>query len=450
MEIQALKELIFAQGQEAGFSDMEIGYSSNEKFSCNVYEGQIDDYSLSINGGLAFRGLYQGKMGYAYTEKIDESSIDMLINTARQNAMVIDSDDIEEIFEGSPLYEKLDLYNEELKKITTEEKIKFLKDLEEAAYRADKRVFKVDSCVFEDYYGERMLFNTKGLAKTEKSNLAYFYLSVVVKEQDDIQSSYQVKIIEEFKKLDPEEIAQDLVKEAVAMLGGTSVKSKSYPILMKNKAAAELLKTFSGIFSAENVQKGRSRLNNKLGEAIASPSVSIVDDPLLKGGVASRSFDSEGVASKRVQLVEDGLLKSLLHNLKTAKKDGVESTGHGYKPSYKGTLGIAPSNLYIEAGANRYEDLVASLSEGLIITELQGLHSGADEISGDFSLAANGFYVKEGKIIKPVKQITVAGNFLDLLKDIESIGDDLIFGLPTGSYIGSPTLKIKALAVSGE
>lgn len=450
MEIRELKELIFTQGLEAGFSEMEVSYSSSENFSCNVYEKEIDDFNLSVNGGLAFRGVYQGKMGYAYTEKIDESSINMLITTALQNALVIDSDEEEEIFEGSLLYEKIDLFDEALPKITTEEKVQFLINLEETAYQVDERVFKVENCSYADFSHERMIFNTKGLAKAEKSNLAYYYLSVVVKDKQDVKSSYRVEIINDFKKLDYEQIAREVVKEALAMLGAAPVKSSSLPVLLKNKAAAELLKTFCGVFSAENVHKGRSRLKNMLGEAIASLPVSIVDDPLLKGGIASRSFDSEGVASRRTQLVEDGLLKSLLHNLKTAKKDGVESTGHGHKPSYKGTIGVAPSNLFIEPGDNSFADLVASLTEGLIITELQGLHSGADAVSGNFSLAADGFYVKEGKIVKPVNQITIAGNFFDLLKDIESLGDDLVFGLPEGINVGSPTLKIKALAISGE
>ena len=221
-------------------------------------------------------------------------------------------------------------------------------------------------------------------------------------------------------------------------------------ILLENIAAANLLETFTGIFSGENVQKGRSLLKNKLGEAIGSQQLNIIDDPFMLKGVANRSFDSEGVASQKTSIIEEGILKSLLHNLKTAEKEGVQSTGHGYKSSYKGTMTVAPSNFYIQPGLNKYEDLISSLDEGLVITELEGLHSGANPVSGDFSLAAKGYYVRSGKIERPVNQITIASNFYEVLKNIEAIGADLKFTLPGGGYIGSPTLKIKNISVAGE
>ena len=135
MELQAMKSLIFQQGEALGFTDMEIDYVSSRNLNCNVYNQEIDDFTISQDGGLAFRGLYQGKMGYAYTEKIDESAVDILVNTARENAMVIDSDEVEEIFAGSPVYQEIDLYSEEIERVSTEEKIQFLKELEAAALK---------------------------------------------------------------------------------------------------------------------------------------------------------------------------------------------------------------------------------------------------------------------------------------------------------------------------
>ena len=172
-----------------------------------------------------------------------------------------------------------------------------------------------------------------------------------------------------------------------------------------------------------------------------------MDDPFHQEGFSSRNFDGEGVASKTCTVVENGTLKTLLHNRKTAKKEGVETTGHAYKSSYKGTLTVAPSNFYIVPGEKGYDDLVESLDEAVIITKLAGLHSGANAVSGDFSVAANGFYVKDGKIQSPVKQMTIAGNFFDLLKNIQEVGSDLYFST---SGIGSPSLLLKELSVTVE
>ncbi len=450
MNIQELRDLIFQKGSEEGFGDMELHYESNKKFSCSVFEGEVDDYSIAVDGGMGLRGIYNDKMGYSFTEKVDETSIDTLIEGAKMNAQMIDSSEVEEIFGGSPIYERVDYFSDDLCKVTADEKTELLLKLEKEILSLDPRVKQVNYCMLEEYESETMLFNTKGLAKAEKTNNMVVYASIVVQQEEDIKSASKLLIKRDFKKFDYEELARQLVEEALSYIGASSIESGSYQVILKNTAAAEILQAFSGVFSAENVHKGRSLLKNKLGEAIAAPIVRIVDNPHLKEGVRSSSFDGEGVATRKNVIVEDGLLKSLLHNLKTARKDGVEPTGNGYKSSYKGIISIAPTNFYIRSGANSYEDMIQSMEEGIIITQLQGLHSGTNAVSGDFSLAADGYCVKGGVIERPLNQITVAGNFYQLLKDIIVIGDDLEFAIPGSSYTGSPSLKISSLSIAGE
>ncbi len=450
MDIERLKERIFTYGKAQGFEDMEIYYQRNSEFTCKVFQGEIDDYATSQEGGLSFRGIYNGKAGYAYTEKIDESAVEILIEAAKENAEIIENEDKEIIFEGSKVYHNLDLYAEKLSTFSVDHKLNFVKTMEKEAYDLDPRVISVNYCVYTDMENEVQLYNTKGLSKSQKSNFALAYISAVVKENEEVQNALMFRAGRDIENFDPKVLAKKSVERARSYLGAKPVESKKYTILLENTAAADLLATFSGIFSADNVQKGRSLLKNKLGAAIGSKKLTIIDDALLANGGASRSFDNEGVASKKLTLVENGVLKSLLYNLKTAEKDGVISTGHGYKSSYKGTITVAPSNLYIEPGESTYEDLVGSLAEGLIITELNGLHSGANPVSGDFSLAARGYYVKAGKIERPVNQITIASNFYEMLQNIEEIGSDLELGLPMGAYVSSPTLKIKEISVAGE
>lgn len=450
MDINRLKELIFEHGRKEGFADMEIYYENNSSFSCKVFKGEIDDYIISREGGISFRGVYNKQMGYSYTEKIDESAIGVLIEMAKANAQIVENNEEEIIFKGSKEYKDIGLYSDSLVEVSTDKKLDFIKELEREAYSIDKRVINVNNCIYNDYENERGLYNTKGLNRNEKSNAAFFYISVIVRENSEIQSDVAFETYRDFKDFDVRSLAKRAVDKALSYLGAKSIKSETYTILLENFASADLLKTFSDIFSADSVQKGRSLLKDKLGEAVGSMSLTITDDPFMANGVASRSFDSEGVASERISLIEEGILQGLLHNLRTARKDGVESTGHGYRTSYKGAITVAPSNLYIQPGLNTYEDMVSSMDEGLIITELQGLHSGANTVSGDFSLAAKGYYVKDGRIERPVNQITIAGNFYDVLKNIEAVGEDLAFTIPDMTYIGSPTLKIKNIAVAGE
>jgi len=170
----------------------------------------------------------------------------------------------------------------------------------------------------------------------------------------------------------------------------------------------------------------------------------------MPGGFASSPFDSEGVATYSKNVIDGGTLTTLLHNLKTAEKDGVKSTGNASKSSFKSPVGISPSNFYLKPGDKDIDQLLASVGEGLFVTEVQGLHSGANPVSGDFSLSAKGYRISGGKKAEPVEQVTIAGNFYEMLNDIEQVGNDLKFGLPGSSSIGSPSILVKQLAVAGE
>lgn len=450
MDLRPMIDKLFAEGKKQGMKDMEAYYGGGSSLNLKVFEKELDGYSLSESEGLSFRGVYNGKMGYSYTEKVDETSIELLVRGAIENAQIIDSDDEEYIFEGSDEYREVQTYNQALEDVQETEKIHFVKELEEECFKLDKRIASVESCIYGDGYGETIMSNTKGLYLHNKSNVTYTYAVVVAKDGDDVKTGFAYRAGNDFYKLNAKEIAKEAVNEALSQLGAASVKSGDYQIIIRNNAAADLLEAFTGIFSAENVQKDLSLLKGKIGEKIGSDKFTLVDDPFMEGGLSSRSFDGEGVACKYKRVVEKGVLKTYLHNLKTSKKDGVETTGNAGKGSYKSPIDITPTNFYIEKGNKTFDEIVSSTDKGILITELQGLHAGLNTVSGDFSLAALGYEIEGGKIKRPVEQITVAGNYFELLKNIEEVGDDLKFGLPGEAYIGSPSLKIKKLAVSGE
>ncbi|HOA19297.1 MAG TPA: TldD/PmbA family protein, partial [Sedimentibacter sp.] len=449
MEMKSLIDKIFQKGREKGLNDMEVYYSAGSSLTLKVFQKELETYNLSESEGLSLRGVYKGKMGYSYTEKVDETSIDQLVRDVLENAVIIDSDDEEFIFEGSKEYIKVDSFNPALSNVSEEKKIEFVKSLEEEAFKLDKRIESVEVCVYGDGYGEIIMSNTKGLFLQDKSNIAYTYIVVVAKEGEDIKTGMAYRTGNDFNKFNARDIAKEAVDEALALLGAKSVKSGDYNVIIRNSAAADLLEAFTGIFSAEAVQKNLSLLKGKLNEKIASDKFTLIDDPYMESGLASKSFDGEGVACKYKKVVDKGVLKTYFHNLKTAKKDGVETTGNASKGSYKSSLGISPSNFYVEKGERRLNEMITDINKGILITELQGLHSGLNTVSGDFSLAALGFLIENGKISRPVEQITVAGNYFEMLKNIEETGSDLKFGLPGGSYIGSPSLKIKKLSIAG-
>jgi len=440
-------ELLFKAGNEAGLTDMEVYLVQDENFSCKVFEQVVDSYSVSVTEGLSFRGLYQGKMGYTYTEKCDDSSIDFLISSVIENATILEKDEQEELYNGDENYASLDLYNPELETVTALEKIEFLKAVEAECLALDSRVKSVNYCLFSDGISNVTLKNSKGLSLHQKQNFAYSYVSVLVSENDNNKTEGQYIVSTDFITYEPKSFAKKVVEGALAQLEAIKVKSGSYPILLKNTVAGNILDAMSDSFSAENIQKDLSRLKDKIEAVIASSMVTIIDDPHLKGGLGSAAFDGEGVGTYPKEVVSEGTLKTYFHSLATAKSFNVRPTGNGFRSGFKSPISISPSNMYIKPLDSSFNDLLASIKDGIYITDVQGLHSGLNQISGDFSLSATGFLIKDGTLSTAVHEITVAGNFFDLLKKIKGIANDLDF---EASNIGSPSLWIESLIVAGE
>lgn len=448
MSIEKLKQRLFSEGEKMGFTNLELYYEKKESLTIGLYEGEVDDYDFSDVQGASVRGLYDEKTGYAYTENFDGDSVSFLLKNAAENAGLIETEP-EELYTGKEKYEEIEFYSQELDTVKPEQMIQFLQDVEKKILAYDKRVTKITATQMRNQKWEKGLYHDKGLELRESNNALLFYVSILVQENDVLKSGTVFRIVKDFNELYADEVAKEVVEQGLSMLGERNYPNKKYPVVLKNDAAASLLATFTSSFSAQAVQDNQSRLKGKIGEKIAANHVRLIDNPFLPNGIRSATFDSEGVPTREHNVVEEGRLQTYFHNLKTAKKDGVETTGHAHRSSYQGSVEVSPTNFYIEPTHQTYEQLYGELEEGIIITDLAGLHSGADPISGDFSLAADGYYVKDGKIVGPTKQMTVAGNFFEVLQDIEAIGEDLVFSpMDYNGYIGSPSLKVKSLAIT--
>lgn len=447
-EYKTLIEQLFVKAKEHNIQDMEAYFTEGESFSVNIFKGDIEDYKLANSIGLGFRGFYNGKIGYSYTEKVSTDSIDLLIKDVIENAIINDSEDQDVIFKGASNYKEVITYNSELDLVSESEKIAFAKEMDKYAYSLDSRVKACQGCLFSSGTSNTLLMNNKGLLLQEKSNGAFSYVYLTVAEGNEMSTGFEFIISNDFTKYDPEQMAKKAVTEAVKMLNAKSTKTGDYRILLNNRVSADLLGAISSMFSARAVQKGVSMLKGKLGQIVANPCVSIIDDPFLKNGEATASFDGEGVPTEYKEVIKKGELTTYLYNLKAAKKDGVESTGNASRGSYKSTIGIAPTNLYIKKGNKDFSQLVKQVSDGLYITELSGIHSGFNAISGDFSLGAKGFLIENGEITSAVNQITVSGNYFTLLNKMIEVGSDLAFS--TSGNIGSPSIIIESLSIAGE
>ena len=447
MDKQQFMDRLLAEAKAQGIDPAEVYFSAGSSFSAGAMNGNIDSYKVSTRQGLGLRGMYQGKMGYASTQAFDEEAIKQLIEGVKEGALLREDEGAEEIYEGDAEYPTVVSYDESLAQVPATAKLDAVLAIEKAALESVDTVKQCEGTQLSTMSGEVYLRNSYGLNLQHKDNAFIAYTGAIAKDGDSTSTGMAFKCGRDFAKLDVKKLGEEAAQEAASGLHAEPVPAGNYRMILRYDAMQSLLATFCGIFSAENAQQGLSLLKGREGEKIAADCVTLMDDPLLEGGFDSAPFDGEGVASKTKAVVENGVLKTLLHNRKTAKKQGVASTGNALRPGLSAPITVAPTNFFFKPGDKTLAELEADMSDGLVITDLSGLHAGANMTSGDFSLLSKGYLLKGGKRVQPVEQITIAGNFYDVLKNIRAIGSDLIF---PASGVGSSSGDVGTLTAAGK
>ncbi|MCK4357225.1 MAG: TldD/PmbA family protein [Candidatus Cloacimonetes bacterium] len=438
-------EQIFDIAKKKNIKDIDILLTKENSFSVKIFKQEVESFKYADSIGLGVRVLKDNSVGYAYTEKLDKEAFETIIDKAKENATYIESDEEIEFKNYPEIEKKLHIYYPELEKVTVNEKINKAKLLEQTARKFDKRIINVPYSEIGDNKSYTKIANTNGLQKEYISNIVYGFTYCLSQHKEETKSGIFYKFSRDFDQIDAEVIGNESAKRALELLEAKEIKSGKYPIIFNNEMAATVLATFSEIFSAKSVQEGRSLLKGKLKTKIANDIVSIIDDALLDIGFSTRPFDDEGYPSQTTNLISEGTLQSYLHNTITAKKDKTKSTGNAHR-SYKGTMEVSPSNLFIPNGTTPADDLYNVFPNSIEIVQLSGMHSGCSPISGDFSMGAQGFYWENGQRKYPIHNFTVSGNFLQLLQNIFAIGDNLKFNF---SSIGAPSILVEKLNISG-
>ena len=443
MTFEAFRKAAFEAALAAGCTAAETCFSEEESFCAQVLDQQLEKYTVSLSCALGLRVQYQGRNGYAYTEQLENP--EQLVARALDNARVIENTDDHPMM-GPCTYRPVALPEDPCAGLSEAEKIALAMDLEKQALAADPRVDRVETALVETGHGTLRLDNTLGLSATRQDRFSLSYVCAILKQGDQVQDGAAFRVRGEVK--DTAACAAEAAAEAACRFDAQSAAPGTYPVVFRYDAAADLLAAFASVFSADAAQKGLSLLAGQEGQRIASEAVTIMDDPFHP--YAPRAFDDEGVPSLTKAVVEKGVLKTLLHNLKTARKAGVSSTSNASRGSVGSPVGVAPSNFYIVPGEKTREQLLADMGDGLLITEVSGLHAGLNPVSGDFSLLARGMRVENGRCTVPVEQITVAGQFLQLLKHVRAVGSDLKFGFPGSVNIASPSLLVDDIKIAGK
>jgi len=429
------------KAKAAGIETAEINFFESTETNATVFHHALENYTISKQSAIGARGIYKGKLGFASTENLDNKAIDSLVENIKEAASFVEKEEEPIIFKGSKKYHKKNMYNAALEKVDNGEKIKKLFEIEDLAYKANKYVTDVEVSYAEEVES-KLLANSYGLTLKSKSNYFYYVVEMICKKGDETKIAYELDIQNDFSKFDAKALVEKTSKKVLAKFDGISIPSKKYKCVLNPKVTATFLQQMVNTgFSAEEIQKQSSVLAGKLNQKVFSSKVTIEEKPLTPN-VFFRYFDDEGVATENKRLVDKGVIKTYMYNLETAKKDGVESTGNGYG---KQKIGVSSVNLTLKPGKKTEEELFAGIKEGIYITSVEGIHSGLNAQSGDFSLESEGFLIKDGKISSSLKLLTIGGNLYSLFNDITAIANNL--ETQTSSTSASSVL-VKGLKVS--
>ncbi len=426
----------------------EAFHSSSRELEIRCFKGEVEHFERAEAGGLGLRVIIDGRAGSAYTEDLSEASVEETLTAAAEIADFLEPQKGVALSDWPAAAELPGLECPDIAAAPVERKIDMACRMEAAARAVGPEVTNVPWAGYGETQVEVYIANTAGLERSKRLGSAQLFVEALAARGTDAKTFSEHCFARSLAELDPKRLGRSAGESAIGLLGARAPASGRRDILFSPRTFAGLLSAFSPALSGRAAEEGRSPLAARLGKRIASDGIFLSDDATLPGAPASRPFDSEGVPARRLAIIEAGVFGSFMHTSDTARRAGVEPTGHAVR-SYKSLPAIAPSNLFLPAGGDQPDKLRSGAD--IEVVELQGFHSGAHPVSGDFSLPALGYALKDGRRTGPLHNFTVAGNFLDLLAAISAVGSDFEFGVPgMGSAFGSGSVLVRGLSVAGE
>ena len=428
---------------EKGIKEYEIYLIIQKNTTIDVKRGKVELFKVAESRGISLRLLKDKKIGFAYTTSLDEYALEKLIDHAKESLEGVSMDPYS-VFPGPNTYPNLEIYDNALDKIPIKEKIEFAKEMEASALSYDSRIKRVRASQFQEKNIRVFIKNHKGVDAYYKKTILIGNILVVAEEKNEAEMGWEFEAQIYFNKLNPRNIGRRAGKWAIEALGGRSIPTQKVPLILINRVVIQFLEVLCQSFFADKVQKGKSLLAPYLGKMVMSPSVTIIDDGIIKGGIGSRPFDDEGVPQQRTILIKDGILKDFLYDSYTANKAGKQSTGNCVREKIELPPRVHITNLYLMKGDTSFSHLLKALNKGLVVTDILGMHT-VDPISGDFSVGACGYWVEGGERRFSVKGIAISGNVLNIFKGVTLVGSDFLF---LGN-IGAPSMLIEETQISG-
>ncbi len=446
-QLPELARDIVRRALAAGATDAECTIAEGEEFSANVRMREVENLKEAGSRGAGLRILRGSHTGSSYTSDLSPDGVDRLVRSAVELADITTEDPhagLPDPDEFGSIDGDLKLYSPDLESLATEVKIGTAKRAEEAALSADPRIFNSEGASFDTHTGRHIFANSRGFAGEYRTSYCSLSTVPVARDGESMERDYWYTMARGYAGLEaPEAVGREAARRALRRLNPVKVETQKVPIVFDPNAARTLLDNIFEAVHGMSIYRQESFLAGKLGEKVASESLTVVDDATIPGLFGTSPFDDEGVPSRRTMVIDRGVLKSYLLNTYAARKLGMKTTGNASR-GLAGNAGIGHGNFYAEKGVQTPEQIVAGVANGFYVTELMGF--GVNIVTGDYSRGAAGLWIRNGELAFAVSEVTIAGNLREMLLALEAVGSDLNF---RGS-IAAPTLKIGEMTVGGK
>jgi len=432
----------------AGAGEAEAYASRDAGREVRVHGAEVESLTAATQSGIGVRAWIGRRVGYAYGTDLSDAGVSAIAARAAQAAAVADEDDFATPPQPAPIEALAGLSDPSVDAWTVAEAAELALSVERTALARDPRVVGVEQVVYADSAERVAIASSTGVAGEYESSSCFAYLQVLAEGEGAKETGLGFGLGRGPVDLDPGEIGTEGADRATAMIGASKPPSRSCPVVLDPTVAASFVGLVGGALSAGAVQRGRSPFADRLGEELASDAFVLHDDGRDPGGSASAPFDGEGIPRRRTALIEGGRLRAFLYDTYTAAREGGTSTGSAARHGYRSQPSVSASNLVVSPGSHSFAELLGETGEGIFVTDVAGLHSGVNPVTGVFSVGASGRAIRGGELAEPLREFTVAGDLVSMLGFIRVAGEQARW-VPFGGSVSTPPLLIGELAVSG-
>ncbi|MDR4987670.1 MAG: TldD/PmbA family protein [Bacteroidales bacterium] len=443
MNYHDLAARLVGRGRRLGASEVEVYLQTSRNLSIRVRNGDVETIQQSETGGVGFRVIVNGSMGFSHCNDFSDKSLTDTLRRAVAFAKLTTPEDHNILPDDKQHDEAEGLYDPSIVRVPMDKKIDMALELESLALK-DDRITHSSGASFGEGESEIIIANSRGMLKSYKASACSLSVSVVAEKNGQRHTGWEFSSRRHFDDLEPlPVIAESAAKKAWEMLDPRMVPTQRASVIFDPAVARSLVGGIIAAINGERVLQGASFLKDSMDEQFASALLTIVDDGLRPKGLGSKPFDGEGVAVSKRVLVENGVLRSFLHNTQSARRAGTESTGNASRGGFTSLPGIGTHNLYIASGDLTPESIIANTRKGILLKGVTGY--GINPVNGNYSGGASGFWIENGRITHPVQGLTIAGSAGDILNNIDMMANDL----DLNRSFAAPTFRVREMQIGG-